>query len=100
MGPHLSVVPGPRIPIITIPNPEPPPRVPRTRAQGQRTRDTFVLGPIFAREFLTVPRRASHYTARAASLGLLWVVGVTAWLATNAFGRAPNLGDSARFGLL
>jgi ABC-type transport system involved in multi-copper enzyme maturation permease subunit len=59
-----------------------------------------VLGPIFAREFLTVPRRASHYTARAASLGLLWVVGVTAWLATNAFGRAPTLGESARFGLL
>ena len=56
-----------------------------------------MLGPIFAREFLTVPRRASHYTARAASLGLLWVVGVTAWLTTNAFGRAPNLGESARF---
>ncbi len=59
-----------------------------------------VLGPIFAREFRTVPRRASHYNARAASLGLLWTLGVTAWLATGGFDRDVTLGDTARFGLL
>jgi ABC-type Na+ efflux pump permease subunit len=59
-----------------------------------------VLGPIFAREFLTVPRRASHYGARAAALGLLWTLGVTAWLATGGLGAEPTLGQTARFGLL
>jgi ABC-type transport system involved in multi-copper enzyme maturation permease subunit len=59
-----------------------------------------VLGPIFAREFLTVPRRASHYSGRAAAIGLLWTLGVTAWLATGGLGGEPTLGDTARFGLL
>ena len=52
-----------------------------------------MLGPIFAREFLTVPRRAGHYGIRAASLGLLWTLGVTAWLATGGLGDEPLLGD-------
>ncbi len=59
-----------------------------------------MLGPIFAREFLTVPRRAAHYGARAAALGLLWTFGVTAWLATGGLGGEPTLGQAARFGLL
>jgi ABC-type transport system involved in multi-copper enzyme maturation permease subunit len=59
-----------------------------------------VLGPIFAREFRTVPRRASHYNARAASLGLLLTLGVTAWLATGGLNQDATLGDTARFGLL
>jgi ABC-type transport system involved in multi-copper enzyme maturation permease subunit len=60
-----------------------------------------VLGPIFAREFLTVPRRAAHYTGRAVALGMLWTLGVTAWLATGGLGGAePGLGDTAHFGLL
>jgi ABC-type transport system involved in multi-copper enzyme maturation permease subunit len=59
-----------------------------------------VLGPIFAREFLTVPRRAAHYGGRAAALGLLWTLGVTAWLATGGVGGEPTLGQTARFGLL
>jgi ABC-type transport system involved in multi-copper enzyme maturation permease subunit len=59
-----------------------------------------VLGPIFAREFLTVPRRASHYAGRAAALGLLWTLGVTAWLATGGLGGEATLGETARFGLL
>ncbi|MFO0807481.1 MAG: ABC transporter permease [Gemmataceae bacterium] len=59
-----------------------------------------MLGPIFAREFLTVPRRAGHYAARAASLGLLWTLGITAWLATGGLAGEPSLGQTARFGLL
>ena len=41
-----------------------------------------MLGPIFGREWLTLPRRGRHYTARTAYLGLLWVLGLTAWQAT------------------
>ena len=32
-----------------------------------------MLGPIFVREWLTVPRRSQHYVVRAAYLGLLWL---------------------------
>jgi ABC-type transport system involved in multi-copper enzyme maturation permease subunit len=59
-----------------------------------------VLGPIFMRELVTVPRRASHYTARAALLGLIAVLGITAWQATVGFTREATLGEAARFGLL
>jgi ABC-type transport system involved in multi-copper enzyme maturation permease subunit len=56
-----------------------------------------VLGPIFQREFLTVPRRPGHYLARTAYLGSLWVIAVTAWLAAQ---RPVSLGETARFGPL
>jgi ABC-type Na+ efflux pump permease subunit len=59
-----------------------------------------MLGPIFAREFQTVPRRGAHYLARTASLGLLWVLGLTAWQAAVGWQRAALLGETARFGLL
>jgi ABC-type transport system involved in multi-copper enzyme maturation permease subunit len=58
-----------------------------------------MLGPIFAREFFTVPRRASHYVARSAMLGLLWVLGVTAWQVSVGWHRSPQLGETARFGV-
>jgi ABC-type transport system involved in multi-copper enzyme maturation permease subunit len=59
-----------------------------------------LLGPIFSREWLTVPRRNSHYFVRSAYLGTLWVLGVTAWQATVGWSRTPTLGDTSRFGLL
>jgi hypothetical protein len=59
-----------------------------------------VLGPIFNREFRTVPRRDRHHTARVAALGLLWVIGITAWQATVGFTKDAALGETARFGLL
>jgi ABC-type Na+ efflux pump permease subunit len=59
-----------------------------------------VLGPIFNREFLTVPRRDRHYMTRVAYLGTLWVIGVTAWLATVGWTRSATLGETARFGPL
>jgi ABC-type transport system involved in multi-copper enzyme maturation permease subunit len=64
----------------------------------QRTWELPVLGPIFQREVLTVPRRSSHYVTRAAFLGALWVISVTAWLATQGWSRSMTLGDAARFG--
>jgi ABC-type Na+ efflux pump permease subunit len=57
-----------------------------------------MLGPIFQRELLTVPRRSSHYVTRAAYLGSLWVIAVTAWLATLGWTHAASLGETARFG--
>jgi len=59
-----------------------------------------VLGPIFMRELVTVPRRGSHYVSRVALLGLLLILGITAWQATIGFARDPSLGETARFGLL
>lgn len=59
-----------------------------------------MLGPIFAREVQTVPRRGGHYLARSASLGLLWVLGLTAWQAVIGWQRDALLGETARFGLL
>jgi ABC-type Na+ efflux pump permease subunit len=59
-----------------------------------------LLGAIFDREWLTLPRRARHYAVRAAYLGLLWVLGLTAWQATVGWGRSATLGETARFGVL
>ncbi len=57
-----------------------------------------MLGPIFQREWLTVPRRPRHYVSRAAYLGIIWVLGVTAWQVTVTWSRTPTLGDTSRFG--
>lgn len=59
-----------------------------------------MLGPIFMRELVTVPRRAGHYASRAALVGLLGILGVTAWQATIGFTRDATLGETAAFGLL
>ena len=47
-----------------------------------------------------MPRRAGHYGMRAALLGLLWTLGLTAWLATGGLGEDPQIGATARFGVL
>jgi ABC-type Na+ efflux pump permease subunit len=62
-----------------------------------------MLGPIFNREVLTVPRRSRHYTARALYLLILWVLTVTAWQATFGalgLGVGVSQGDLAYFGAL
>ena len=59
-----------------------------------------LLGPIFVREWLTVPRRARHYVTRSAYLGLLWVLALTTWQATVGWDRVATIGDTSRFGLL
>jgi ABC-type Na+ efflux pump permease subunit len=59
-----------------------------------------MLGPIFAREWLTLPRRSRHYAMRTVYVGVLWVLGLTTWQAMIGWDRPPTLGDLARFGLL
>src|SRR5436190_23285318 len=70
------------------------PRSPGTRGGAA------LLGPIFNREALTVPRRSQHYVSRAAYLGLLWVLGLTAWQATVGLDQRATLFDTGRFGPL
>jgi hypothetical protein len=59
-----------------------------------------MLGPIFVREWLTLPRRPRHYLLRSFYLGLLWVLALTAWQATVGWEQTATLGDTARFSLL
>ena len=59
-----------------------------------------MLGPIFVRELVTVPRRRGHFPARAAIVGLIAILGITLWQAAIGFGREATLGEAAGFGLL
>ena len=59
-----------------------------------------MLGPIFMRELVTVPRRTGHYSGRTALIGLLTILGITTWQATIGFSRDATLGEAAAFGLL
>lgn len=54
-------------------------------------------GPIFAREWLTVPRQLKHYLLRAGYVAVLIVLMYTAGHATFGFQAARNVGDVARF---
>lgn len=58
-----------------------------------------MLGPIFIREWQTVPRRTSHYLVRSAYLGSLWVLGLTAWQTIVGWTRPATMGDHAQFAL-
>jgi hypothetical protein len=59
-----------------------------------------LLGPIFVREWLTVPRRSRHYVMRVAYLGALWILGLTAWQATIGWNHTATIGDMARFNVV
>jgi ABC-type transport system involved in multi-copper enzyme maturation permease subunit len=59
-----------------------------------------MLGPIFNREALTVPRHSRHYLIRSLYLGLLLVTGVTFWQTLYGWGRNVTLGDYSHFGIL
>ena len=59
-----------------------------------------MLGPIFVREWLTLPRRAGHYFTRSLYLGGLWVLLLTIWQTTVGWDFTATLGDFARFGVL
>jgi ABC-type transport system involved in multi-copper enzyme maturation permease subunit len=62
--------------------------------------EVSLLGPIFVREWLTVPRRSGNHVRRSAYLALLWVLGLTAWQATVGWDRPASLGVIAQFGFL
>lgn len=59
-----------------------------------------MLGPIFSRELVTVPRRGGHFPTRAALVGLIAILGITTWQATVGFSRDATLGETANFGQL
>src|SRR5438874_2321396 len=59
-----------------------------------------MLGPIFGREWLTLPRRSRHYVMRSLYLGGLWVLILTVWQTAVGWEQPATLGDHARFGIL
>ncbi len=59
-----------------------------------------MLGPIFNREWLTLPRRSRHYLHRAVFFGALWVLLLTIWQTIVGWDRPATLGDNARFGII
>jgi ABC-type transport system involved in multi-copper enzyme maturation permease subunit len=59
-----------------------------------------MLGPIFGREWLTLPRRSRHYVTRSLYLGALWVLILTVWQTAVGWEQPATLGDHARFGIL
>jgi ABC-type transport system involved in multi-copper enzyme maturation permease subunit len=60
----------------------------------------LLLGPIFARELVTLPRRGRFYFARAAFVGTLLVLSITAWLVLSEQRPVRGVGELARFGVL
>ncbi len=58
-----------------------------------------MLGPIFIREWLTLPRRPQHFLTRALYLGALWILLLTMWQTSVGWEYTATLGDLARFGL-
>lgn len=61
---------------------------------------SFMLGPIFNREALTVPRHYRHYLLRSLYLGLLLITGITFWQTLYGWGRVVTVGDLSHFGVL
>lgn len=59
-----------------------------------------MLGPIFDREWITLPRNAGHYFTRSLYLGGLWILLMTVWQTIVGWDVTATLGDQARFGLL
>jgi ABC-type transport system involved in multi-copper enzyme maturation permease subunit len=59
-----------------------------------------MLGPIFTREWLTLPRQPRHFVQRSLFIGLLWVLVLTLWQTYVGWDRPATLGDQARFGHL
>lgn len=59
-----------------------------------------MLGPIFDREWLTLPRRSRHYLMRSVFLGGMWVLVLTIWQTTIGWEIGATLGDNARFGMI
>lgn len=60
----------------------------------------LVLGPIFARELIALPRRSKFYFARAAFVGALLVLTITAWLVLSEQRPVRGVGELAHFGVL
>ena len=60
----------------------------------------FMLGPIFNREWLILPRRPGQYFSRTLYLGALWVLLLTIWQTAVGWEYTATFGDLARFGTI
>ena len=60
----------------------------------------MLIGPVFTREVVTVPRRARLYISRAAYVSALLVLMCTAWLVLTGTQLVRDVGDLARFGAM
>jgi ABC-type transport system involved in multi-copper enzyme maturation permease subunit len=58
------------------------------------------IGPLFAREAVTAPRRPRHFIQRSLYVGGLIVLMCTAWLVVAGTQIVQNVGDMARFGAI
>ena len=58
----------------------------------------MLIGPVFAREVATLPRRSRFFTYRSIYVSVLLVLIVTAWFLMTGTQNAPNIGDMSRFG--
>ncbi len=56
----------------------------------------FALGPIFAREWTTLPRNGRPQWMRGAWIGLFSVIALTCWLSTTEWSRASTYLDMSR----
>ncbi|MFM2218274.1 MAG: hypothetical protein RL240_2592 [Planctomycetota bacterium] len=59
-----------------------------------------MIGPIFQREYATLPRRPRHFVARLAFLAMVFAIICTTWLLLAGIQPVQNAGDLARFGVL
>lgn len=59
-----------------------------------------MLGPIFTREWLILPRNGRLQAQRAAWMGLFWVIALTTWLSTAEWSRPGQYLELARLGPL
>lgn len=59
-----------------------------------------MLGPVFGREAVTLPRRPRHYLYRTLYVTVLMLLMCTAWLVVAGTQVIRNVGDMARFGAI
>lgn len=59
-----------------------------------------MLGPVFMREAVTLPRRPRHFLVRALYVTVLLLLMCTAWLLVAGTQIMLNVGDMARFGAI
>lgn len=60
----------------------------------------MIIGPLFAREAQTAPRRPRHYLFRGVYVLTLLIIVCTAWLVVAGTQVIRNVGDMARFGAI
>lgn len=60
----------------------------------------MIVGPVFSREAVVVPRRVRHYVMRTIYAVALLLLICTAWMILTGTQYIQNVGDMARFGSL